>query len=217
MGTNDPFTGNRDDRRHHRKAQTRTALLEGLRACLEEGIFQPTGQQIASRAGVSVRSVFRLSGTIQELLLDLDEAEHTRLARTFSQCPLDAPLVMRVESFLANCTHVYDGTTAVRRALAPYEHSSQPLQRRRQLQRRDGHRRIQIVFAAELGAHPFQRQAHMVRELSALVSWGVWHELRHNQGLAEPAVRAFLSKGVVDLLSRVPAGLGGGRGVRDDP
>lgn len=165
------------------------------------GILQPTAKQVAERAGVSLRGVFRHFEHLDQLLLELDKREHARLAASIRPCPTDAPTTKRVDSFLGACARVYEGTATVRRALLRYEATSETLERHRERQRLHGHKKIIALFEHELDALPPAARRERVQEVSALTSWSQWEELRRYEGLSAPRTRRVLAREMRALLA----------------
>ena len=56
------------DGRHARKERNRDAVVAATMELLERGCFTPTAQEIADRAGVSLRSVFRYHDNLDALV-----------------------------------------------------------------------------------------------------------------------------------------------------
>lgn len=55
-------------------------VLEACRTLMKSGVFQPTAQQVADRAGVAVRTVFQHHASVEEMRLAAIDDEETRLA-----------------------------------------------------------------------------------------------------------------------------------------
>src|SRR5437764_13669722 len=55
------------DGRRLRRSQNRTAVLTALVELFEEGIYQPSTGEIAERAGISPRSLFRYFDDVDDL------------------------------------------------------------------------------------------------------------------------------------------------------
>lgn len=68
------------DGRHQRRHRNREAAIDALMAILDEGSFTPTAAEVAERAGLSARSMFRYF----EDVADLHSEAITRLSRRFA-------------------------------------------------------------------------------------------------------------------------------------
>ncbi len=196
------------DGRHARAQRTHQAVLDGLKACLESGVSQPTAKLIAEHAKVSLRGVFRHFGHLDALLLELDAREHQQLIATIRPCPVDGPVEKRIDSFVQGCARLYEGTTIVRRALQRYAAISESLERYRDRQRRHGHEKILTVFAHELEMCPAADRRERIQEISALTSWSQWEELRHYEGLSAARARKILMREMGAILTGPPTAAG---------
>ncbi len=76
------------DGRVQRSVRSRERILEALVELVQEGELQPTGEQVATRAGVGLRTVFRHFEDMESLYAEIQ----ARLQRLF-QPLLAAPLV----------------------------------------------------------------------------------------------------------------------------
>lgn len=165
------------------------------------GNLQPTAKDIAAQAGVSLRGVFRHFEHLESLLLELDKREHDRIVQVLRPCDPGAPLAKRIDTFLAGCAKIYEGTAPVRRALQRYAASSEPLARYRDRQRVVGHKKILAVFEQELSPLTGAERRELVQEISAMTSWTQWEELRRYEGLAPGRARKILAREIGSVLA----------------
>ena len=66
------------DGRHARRDRNRLAVVDAILALFSEGNFEPTSDQIAERAGLSPRSLFRYFD-------DLEDLNRVAIARQFER------------------------------------------------------------------------------------------------------------------------------------
>lgn len=189
------------DGRRARAQRTRDAVLDGLQDCFAAGIARPTAKQIASRAGVSLRGVFRHFETLDALLLALDKREHARLSAAIPDCPVEGSLDERIASFLRGCARIYEGTAPVRRALDTAPETSGRLARHRDRQRVLARQKISVVFARELGALPVDVRLERLHAITAFTSWRMWEELRNFEGLPVERTQRQIARRIENLLS----------------
>ncbi len=189
------------DGRRARALRTHQAVLDGLKECLEIGISQPTAKQVAERAGVSLRGVFRHFDHLDTLLLELDKREHQRIAKSLRPCSLGAPVEKRIDSFLKGCSRINEGTAVVRRALQRYSATSDALDRYRDRQRLLRHEKIMKVFEGELASLSGPDRRERVQEISALTSWSQWEELRRYEHMPVLRTRKILARKMAAILA----------------
>lgn len=171
------------DGRHSRSAQSREAVCVALLELLREGELQPTAQQIADRAGISARSVFRLFSDLNQLFAFAALEQQRWTARLFDQPPETGPRSSRISELVRRRARYFEETAPVRRATALYLPFYSAL--------REDHDRInallraqlEAVFASELAACPRLERDALLESLDALTSWLYWQQLREFQGL----------------------------------
>ena len=112
------MTVERDGRRARRE-QNRGAVLDALAELYREGVYEPSAAQIAERAGLSSRSLFRYFDDVD----DLNRAAIEHMidgARTLLELgEIDAalPLAERIELLVAARLRVYDHIAPAARAI----------------------------------------------------------------------------------------------------
>ena len=90
------------DGRHARRDRNRDAVIAALVTFFDDGVAQPTAQQLAERAGISLRSVFRYFDDLDNLLeVAIPEFVTTRLDDfAFAAPPTGSSLEARVEAWV---------------------------------------------------------------------------------------------------------------------
>ncbi len=181
MNTGVPKPRQHTDGRVARGERTREAIVAAHTALLVEGVLKPTGQAIADRAEVSVRTLWANFKDLEALLeattaywLDAD----LELAR-----PIDPalPLPERIEKFCDQRADRLEHLAPAARSAALGEPFSPALQasRRAHVVRIEGD--IAAVFGAELDASDDRDE--LARSLFVVVSWPTWTTLRGDFGL----------------------------------
>ena len=201
------------DGRVRRGVRSREAIVAALMDLVGSGVLLPTVQQVADRAGVGVRSVFR----------------HFTEMETLHRA-MDARLELEARPLMTGATHA--GTLAARAAamvrqratfferIAPYKRSGNLVrwrsgflqQRHLMLQRL---LRVDLLeWFPELAGAP----AHLVEALDLLTSFEAWERLRFDRQLGVKAASAVVEESVRALLrgaGRKPAvSEGGGAAAR---
>jgi AcrR family transcriptional regulator len=100
------------DGRHLRRDQNRDAVVDALVALFEEGNLQPSSAEIAERAGLSSRSLFRYFDDIDDLNRAAIDRQLT-LARPLldPDVSADDPLAVRIERLVETRARMF-GTIA---------------------------------------------------------------------------------------------------------
>src|SRR3954466_8007744 len=122
MGAATPDAGSNVDGRSARSDRTRRALMEAMLALLDEGDLKPTSAAIASRAGVSERTLFQHFPDREALFQGAALAQAERIGPLVKELPgPEAPTDERVRAFVAQRCLVLERVSTVRRAALQME------------------------------------------------------------------------------------------------
>ncbi len=187
------------DGRHARSERTRAAVAEAMLECIIAGSPRPTAEEIAARAGVSSRAVFRHFDNLEALLEEVARLQIEQVSRKLPPLVTAGTLAQRVEALVANSVCRNELITPVRRAvLASYSVSSQFKVRHAWL-RGVVRKQVRLIFAGELARLPEGRRASRIAALRSLLSFSYWNALREHEGLSKDAATRALR----DALSAV--------------
>jgi AcrR family transcriptional regulator len=187
------------DGRRQRRLRTREAILEALLALLRDGVLRPTAREIATRAGVAIRSIGQHFASREQLLAAAVLQLGTRIERAE---PVDAalPLAERIPAFVRARVVFLEGSRALRLAGQAFASESpaiaQALDAFTQARRAD----VGRVFAAELGARAGGDRALLFDTLDLAVSGRVWDGFRDELGLDVDAAQGRVGHLVRALL-----------------
>ena len=173
------------DGRHARSARSRAAVVDALLDLLREGAEPPSAQEIADRAGVSLRTVFRLHDDMDSLFATALEHQMDRVGHRFE--PL-AP--MSVEDFVAHRAALFEEIAGVRRAAL--RNDTHPV-----LQRglADTVRKLRTQVETA-----FEVTGMTLEAIDAAASWAAWDSLRRSQGLSAARAKAVMEHTITALL-----------------
>jgi len=190
--SNEPVT----DLRRRRSVTTRRKIADALRALVEEGAVRPTAEQVAARAGVGLRTVFRHFDDMETLYREIVSGVDA----------LVIPVVTREmtatgwQERLLECCKVladhYEGLTSLYQTSQVHRHSSGYLDE--QL-----HRYAQMQREMLRGVLPKDRLGDkaLLAALGLVLSMDAWMHLRREQGLS-PAAALKATRCAVAALSR---------------
>ena len=172
------------DGRTARAERTRAAVVDALLDLIDEGELQPTAQEVAERAGVSLRIVY-FHFEDHAKLFATAAARHTeRILADLEPIGADGALTARLDRFVAVRAKIYQRVFNVRRAARLYEHVAPhvagTLAFVRALKREEAER----VFARELAALPPSLRRDRAAALGAITSFNAWESLRAHQQLS---------------------------------
>jgi AcrR family transcriptional regulator len=194
----------RVDGRVDRGDRNRRALVEAIVALIDEGELKPSVAQIAERAGVSERSVFRHFDDVAGLHRAAADLQLERIAPLVVDTPPDGPLAGRIERFTARRAVLLEANSHVRRAADLREPFYPELRRILDQARWALRRQIEVTFAPELDVLEDRDRALVAHALDLATCWDAWEHLRQYQGVAEDEALAVLRRTVTALLAARP-------------
>ncbi len=183
-----------------RAERTRQALVDALLALLGEGELRPTTERIASRAGVSERSVFQHFADREALYQAVAVQQYERVAPTLEPVDLALPLPERIDAFVSQRARLLEDVTPVRRAALLLEPDSEVVAGWLQSTRRQKAREVERVFRAELDRLEQPRRGVVTGALVAAAAWPFWESLRAHQRLSVDRSRAAMRQAIASLL-----------------
>lgn len=189
------------DGRHARSARTRTAVAAAMFDLIVAGSPQPTAQEIAERAGVSARAVFRHFDNLEALLEEVARHQIEQVSRELPPIVTEGTLQQRVYALVTNSVCRNELIAPVRRAvLASYSVSDQFKVRHAWL-RGVVRKQIQKVFSSEIARLPAKKRPERIAAIRALLSFSYWIALREHEGLSKDAATRTLGETLSALLT----------------
>jgi TetR/AcrR family transcriptional regulator, regulator of autoinduction and epiphytic fitness len=188
------------DGRAQRSARSRDAVVDAMLDLLGEGSPSPGAAEIAARAGVSVRTVFRLFEDLEQLFVTATERQALRIGPLLLAPPAQGDRAERVEGVVGHRANLYEQIGPVRRAALRHEPFSPAVRESLAQARRLLRRQVVASFAPELERLEAPERATMVAAVEAATSFAVWDNLRVDQRLSVPAARAAITTTLVALL-----------------
>lgn len=185
------------DGRRLRRERNREAVIDALVELFEEGAYQPSSDEIAVRAGISPRSLFRYFDDVG----DLNRAAIERqLARAQPMLELDidadAPTDAKIDRLVAERVRMWEAIEPAARAARLNAHrrpvvAAQLLEARAFLRRQ-----LRALFAPEL-----RDRAELLGAVEVLTSFESYELLRVDQGLSRPKTVSTISSALRALLN----------------
>jgi AcrR family transcriptional regulator len=185
------------DGRRARAVRTKAAIVAALLDLVREGSLAPTAKEIATRAGVAVRSIGQHFPSRENLFVAA-AAEHARRARAGARdaVPVTGPVALRIERFVDARATELEETSALRRAASVITRSkavstamARAAEERRKL--------TAAVFAAELADDAVTLDA-----LDVASGGRVWDQLRVEMKLSVANAKRVMRRTVSALLAR---------------
>ena len=190
----------RVDGRTARARRTRAAIVEAHLALISEGDLRPTGERIAERAGISLRTLWTNFKDMETLF----EASGAELLRqqdaAYRPISAELPLAKRVDAFCRQRARLLQLIAPSARAAQMREPISDQLRRNRLKHIARVRAEVEQLFAVELAQAGTGRE-QVVHALVAASTWPAWSTLREGIGLGVDQARAVMARTVAALLT----------------
>jgi TetR/AcrR family transcriptional regulator of autoinduction and epiphytic fitness len=195
-------TSDEVDGRRLRREQNREAVLDALVELFTEGFYQPSANDIAERAGISPRSLFRYFDDIDDLNRATIE-RHLAAARPQLDIGIgpDAPTRTKVERVVEARMRLFEMIAPAARAARGYALRHPVVAAHLRENRAYLRDQVHHLFAAELEGD----RAALLPALDALCSFETSELLRFDQGLSRPKTTSALVRALTALLEPAPA------------
>lgn len=188
------------DGRARRAARSRASIEDALFALVGEGVLQPTAQEVAARAGVAVRSVFRHFDDLDGLFASLDARLRREAVPLLRDPDPRASLAERIVALVRQRARIFD-------RIAPYKRSAD-LHRGRSPFVRSRHQHLVGELRERLRLwlpELFTAAANVQEAVELVLSFEAWERLRSGQALPRARAIAVVEHTVCALLGLAPA------------
>lgn len=183
------------DGRRQRGEDNRARIVSAMLEIIHGGDFSPGAEQVAARADVGLRTVFRHFKDMDSLYREMSDAIEAQL-RAVAEQPFQARAWRdRVIELIGRRGVVFD-------RIAPFKHASEALRHRSRFLAADGSRLVIALreilkreLPAEVAADPLRLEA-----LDLLLSFEAWSRLRREQGLSAEAAAEVLEAAVRRII-----------------
>ena len=191
-----------EDGRTVRRQRNRLAVVDALLELYRDGDLRPGTTEIAERAGLSPRSLFRYFEDVDDLTLAaIDRAEQRALPLLLVGVAPDDRLEVRIGGLVDQRLRLFDAMAPVARVSrlnAPFQALlTTEMRRNRALLRRQ----IGDLFASELTVLGTAAGEATLAALDVLGSFESYELLRTDQGLSTAQARSVLVAAMSDLLT----------------
>jgi AcrR family transcriptional regulator len=182
------------DGRRRRSQDSRARIVAALLKLTRAGELAPSAEQVAARAGVGLRTVFRHFSDMESLYREMTEVIETELRGVAARPFTGATWRERVMELAARRGEAFEVIGPFRRASDLRRHASLVLQ--------DDHVRLTATLRAILRreAPADVIDASAFEALDLLLSYEAWSRLRREQHLEADEARRVLERAVRALI-----------------
>lgn len=196
------------DGRRLRRQRNRDAVVDALAALYRDGNLRPSSAEIAERAGLSPRSLFRYFDDVDDLCrAAVDRLQERALPLLSIAAQADDALAKRIEALVdqrVRLFHEVAPAATVSRLEAPFHDAlADGLRRSRAVLRAE----VAALFQPELSAMKHDDADQVVSALDVLCSFESFELLRGDQALGPTRLRATLVHAVTALLTSAPVAI----------
>ena len=191
------------DGRLSRTARSRQAICDACLDLVQEGVLQPSADQIAERAGLSRRSIFNHFADLAELYDAVAEVGMARCAPLLEEISEQEPVARRVERLTEVRAKFLEATAPFTRALTAQILVGAAADQALRVSRDalcEQHGDVERLFGRELGSLPASERAEVLEALSAAMAPLQWEYLRHSRGSSVARARAVMRRALTAIL-----------------
>ncbi|MDZ7669645.1 MAG: TetR/AcrR family transcriptional regulator [Gammaproteobacteria bacterium] len=189
------------DGRARRSQKSRQRIIDAMIELVQAGVLEPTADQVAERAGLAMRTVFRHFTDMESLYREI-----ARRMQSHAQPLLDEPIdgatwQATLHKLVDKRARLYEELLPMRRAADALRHRSPFLQQEDARFARLARDVLRRTLPAELAGDPERFEA-----LDALLSYDMWMRLRRSQRLSASAARRVLHAATASLTASPASG-----------
>lgn len=189
------------DGRHARSQRARAAIINALIEVLEEGNLNPSAQQIAERAGVSLRLVFHHFRDMESLYTEMfGVIFQTRILPHLLFPTGEGPFAERLTTFVEQRARLFEAIGPIRRASERQEPFSPTLSQQLTQGRTANAAEAITSFSAELDALPQDVRPTVTQAVVMATSFPAWDMMRRHQALPLDEAKKVLEETLRRLL-----------------
>jgi AcrR family transcriptional regulator len=184
------------DGRLRRGERSREAIVAALFELVGEGVLQPTAQQVAERAGVGIRSVFRHFDDMDSLFATMDARLRADALPILREAP-EGSLRERARALVQRRARLFE-------RVAPYKRSANVQRWRSDFLRARHTHLVRELRADLLRSLPelAEGPAETLDAIDLITSFEAWDRLRADQRLSRERAEATLERALLALLPR---------------
>lgn len=190
----------RADGRRLRGEDNRRRIVEALIALMRRGTVSPTAEEVAAKAGVGLRTVFRHFDDMEQLYREIGAAIEGPVRQIAAQAFTSQHWRGRLDEMTARRAEIYERIAPFMAASAANVHRSAYLRGRQRWFARE-QRRLLVDVVPEIAALAPAR----LDALDLLLSFEAWQGLRHARRLDPAAARAAIAAGIDALTLGLPS------------
>jgi AcrR family transcriptional regulator len=189
------------DGRVRRSEKSRAAIVDALFELVGEGVLQPTAQQVAERAGVGIRSVFRHFDDMDGLFAAMDARLRAEAIPLIRAVPAQGTLRERAVAWVERRARLFERIAPWKRSAGIGRWRSEFLRAQHALLLRELRADL-LRSLPEVASAP----AALADALDVMTCFETWDRLRSDQRLSRERTQAVVELAVLALLEELGRG-----------
>jgi AcrR family transcriptional regulator len=185
----------KEDGRRLRSAGSRRKIIAAMLSLIQEGAPEPPAEAVAQRAGVGLRTVFRLFNDIESVCAEMLVSQRLEFVDCFSRPFTAQEGAPRLRELFGRLAVLYEKRMPLRRAASARRYRSPSLASgMKELDRVIDHF-VRTQFPGDSAADAFR-----IDMLNLLLGYEAWMRLRDEQGKSEAETFEVLRRGIELVL-----------------
>ncbi len=188
-----------EDGRRRRAVDNREKTAKAMFDLIRETGEVPTAKEVADRAKLSRRTVFRLFEDLEDVQRAAMEMQRAEVMRRFPPPTGGATRDARIEALVEHRTAIYEYIMPLRRVAERLKHRNALVRESQAKNRKLARAHLQGLFARDLPAGADRDE--VLDALLAATAWSAWAHLRDDHGFDVERSKAAMRRMVAALLS----------------
>ena len=190
------------DGRNLRRDRNRHDIVDALLTLYESGEIEVSAAQIAKRANLSERSLFRYFADVDDLYRAAFDAQFERV-KGFAKISAfgHGTVSEKVEHFVEQRLRLFNAISKIGRASRALAHRNPLIQELLHKSRLDLRQQTMRHFRTELAELPKADRVGAVAAIEVLCSYESFDLMRHDQGLSAAATKSALTHAISKIFN----------------
>ncbi len=183
------------DGRSQRSLRSREQIVTALIELVREGELLPTADQVAGRAGVGLRTVFRHFQDMESLYAEMHAHVRSSMLERFDESSIQGSLAERVRACVRARAAAFESIAPFKRSEMVQRWNSRFLQGKNEEMVRELRASLRRTLPeTDACARPIRRAIEL------LTSFEAWERLRTDQGLGPEQAHEVIETALLELL-----------------
>ena len=181
------------DGRVARGIRTRETVIQALFDFYTEGNLTPTIQELASRVGMTTRSIYHHFPDREALAAALAEHQKSEHPELFAARTVTGSRTERIDGIVAHRAELFETVAPVRRSALAMMHATPAIQTQQTKMAARLRRQLSRTFEPELSTLEDSTATEVLELLDLHTSWETWERLRTWQRLSVDRSRSLVT------------------------